>query len=1518
MKKRLTRLLSGSVRKLIPVFTFILFFLLPNHSRAQAGTSCADAIDLGSHSGFLENQLSAGNDQWYFFKADSADVIISANNRSLSDSAFRYIRLYSGTCSNLTLIDSGNISPLLRPYAAANGLSLGNIYFVELVSPNSTDVRFDLSLQFYDHSQILSPCPCPSPYNNPGNTCDLICNGGFETIQSTNVNAGQLDLACPWFQILSSGTSSDLYHASSVNSLFGIPNNFYGNQFPHTGYGYAGFAPYVLPAWNQSWAYPDYKEYLMIPLKAPLVAGQCYTLTFYLVRGESGIFASGNFGVYFSAGIPSQAFGDRIHVTPQVVFPSIITDKTNWTQLTITYTPSVSGEQYMTIGNFDPATSTPNAQYGNYNSDPSVIWHEPVFSYYYIDDVSLVPCCNAMTLSGGPGCYPDPFTLSATSNCQPATFSWAPASQIIGPNGATVTANGQPPGNDFYCTMTLTGYGCTNTDTLPVTIAQSPVANAGNDITLCVGSLAPVTLTGSGSLPLTNFAALFGWSQVGGPQLCTQCSSVVVTPTVTTSYVFSLQGTHGPPCIDYDTVTVFVEPPPVIHLSAPANATLCDGQLNFTVTGVPTGASVSWSSNAQQSTFLGQNYSATWTSNTYTQDGYVTVTVTTAGGCTSKDSVEIPHCCCSATFPTPSLQAINDNVDSLITHYPGQVIVSGSDTRIVTQDLCISGLFTVNRDLDLRNVHVHMGANAKINILPGVTLTLEAIGTSITQQTTVNACYKMWDGIYINGTTARLIVKDGTVIEDGKQAIVSVNGGVFQVEGGTASGPVKLNKNYVAIWVKKYNGTHPGYIRNTIISCDAPGQPGSTSGLTSAGPACLPPYSNTNSWAGIIVDTCSSFSVGDTAQAYYRNLFERTRYGVYSRKSTVTVWNNEFRFISSPSLILQNATPQGIGVYATNNGTVPSNTLTAGVPGTKKANNVFKWCQYGVYAEKNMHLYCQYNQFDSCTVKGIAAVACYNRTILIDRDTLHDCTGINIYCLGTNNSTVTITNNKINQGTTVTASNFGQTGIYVANAVLATTHLYIHDNAIQKMRNGIWVSRVNNAKIYDNDAITFIPGQPISQILPVTGIRVEMSNNVLVRANKVKYTGVPASNMYDRMFGIRLLNCKNDTVTQDSLINLGSGIYLKGACNPSVLACNKMKDCVFGINFGYTNSVTTAVPLNDQLRFGAAQTPTPTGNVWNGCTNDMKGGIQSTSFGGINWWANASNAPTSLSLVANSLTNANTATILATQDSCSGFLAPLSVNEISLRTYLLGNICVTPFSYDTLADDYQYNDIMFAYRMLRDHPSWLNLEDPDDAYYQDFYNNLDKTNFQYLADAEDDLASGNYAKAAGDLSAVNPVTVQDDNRKEVLTVYLNSWAIDSLAFTEEQVITLNGIAGQELLNGGVAVMDARNMLGIESSDSANLRLMHTEEPASSNTVNPVYPNPATGQIFVEADIPEGQTGEFEVIDLTGRLIKSWTMTGGQKTCSFDASALPAGIYVYRVKIAGEAVLTDRLVIIKED
>ncbi|HTF03500.1 MAG TPA: T9SS type A sorting domain-containing protein [Bacteroidia bacterium] len=1193
----------------------------------------------------------------------------------------------------------------------------------------------------------------------------------------------------------------------------------------------------------------------------------------------------------------------------------MITQSNGWTQVTGTFT-ATGGEQYITIGSFVSYASSGVSVH----TPDSMTSYTPTCAYYFIDDVSVKeePLITVTSNPNGWVCAGTPTTFTASSSGgSVTTYSWSPSQGSVTCLNPTLcsqvySANSYTAATTYTLTCTLPS-GCTTTATYTYAQLAAPLTlNAGADQSICLGPSVVLSATVTGTYNSSS------WAILNSSTLCSGCTSTTVTPTTTTQYVYTAtQTTTG--CTKKDTVTVTVTPLPVTIVSPPG-ATTCGGCFGFTTN--PVGATYSWGigNSVSSSCPTCATFNACWGTpfDTTGVTGHITVSIVDANGCRGSAVGYIPSCCPfkdGQEYVYPNL--VNDSttrVDNV--SYPSLFWYNTATQYYEAghKELSINGTFIVDRNTRFKGCEIKMGPNAKIIVRPGIKL--EFTDTAAFDSK-VYACSDQWYGIEVDGTNAssKVTVLNGTTIEDAKNAIVSINGGNFFIDGGNSTN--KFNKNNIGVLIKAYTGAHPGVIRKTIFACDAPGQPGSTAGVTSAGANCRAPVSG-KGFAGVYVESCTNVIIGDSTSLVHRNLFERTQFGVYSKNSNVKIWNNDFKYFTT-TVVAPNVPANGIAVYATATKQNPK-ALTVGRTGNYKAKNKFTKCSYGVMAHNYIDLSCEFNRFDSCMTKGIYTLNCLSRTVLINADTLTECVGINIACVESNNSTVTITNNSINSTQAYVANNFGNTGIYVVNAVLVNVNLKIQYNSVKKMRNGIWVSRVNKAKITDNNPITFMSGQPMTQLAPCIGIKLEEVTNSMIRQNQVGFNSNPTAAQHATLFGIHMTNCKNDTVSKNLLLKVGSGIFLKGTCNPSILACNSMTNCYYGVNFNYLNGYTTPVSVNHQITWGSSTAFHTTGNTWTGTMAggfDLRGRIMPININGIKWYyPNATTPPTS-SMFLNSLYG-NVLQDTTTGDKCSQMLAPPAQTQEQTRNYTLAGICKTPRTYDTLNSAFQYHDNVFAYRMLRENPSWKSLGTADDSYYANFYTTHTSGNIGKFADVEDDIASGNVSSATSTLSSITPSGQYEVNRKAMLEVYLQTWAIDSMNLDSAQQAVLLGIINQGTLTGGTSVFDARNMLNEEVHDSTNLRMQNSTFTASTpHAVSPVYPNPTNGQLSIDIALEQDVPGVFELFDLSGRLVGAWQFTGGQRKYTFDVSFLPSGTYIYCVRMEGEMLKSDRIIIIKE-
>lgn len=171
-------------------------------------------------------------------------------------------------------------------------------------------------------------------------------------------------------------------------------------------------------------------------------------------------------------------------------------------------------------------------------------------------------------------CAGAPVTLAPGGG---VSYVWSPASGLSCTSCTNPVATVFAP-KTFYVTGTDAN-GCSNIDSIKISIFPTVPVNAGPDRSVCPGDT--VHLKASG-------AVTYSWTPATGLS-CTNCANPVANPASTTSYVVT--GTNAIGCTRMDTVVVTVFPQP--NISAGSNKTICRGDsVQLQATG---GVTYAWS-----------------------------------------------------------------------------------------------------------------------------------------------------------------------------------------------------------------------------------------------------------------------------------------------------------------------------------------------------------------------------------------------------------------------------------------------------------------------------------------------------------------------------------------------------------------------------------------------------------------------------------------------------------------------------------------------------------------------------------------------------------------------------------------------------------------------------------------------------------------------------------------------------------------------------------------------------------
>jgi len=196
-------------------------------------------------------------------------------------------------------------------------------------------------------------------------------NGSFE---NDTVTLGFIK----YWQVLN---SPDYFNVNRpFNSGYQVPNNQFGSSYAKYGDAYVGIGTFDSLNLN-------YHEYFYQTFAQPLISDSTYCLSFYIKRAANTECATGNLGVLFSSQVPLLFQNTMVTDSPQVLFPQIITDTSNWVHLSARYKANGT-EQYITFGNFTVDWEVPL----QYIKPVNYIFGSQPIAYYFFDSISMYLC----------------------------------------------------------------------------------------------------------------------------------------------------------------------------------------------------------------------------------------------------------------------------------------------------------------------------------------------------------------------------------------------------------------------------------------------------------------------------------------------------------------------------------------------------------------------------------------------------------------------------------------------------------------------------------------------------------------------------------------------------------------------------------------------------------------------------------------------------------------------------------------------------------------------------------------------------------------------------------------------------------------------------------------------------------------------------------------------------------------------------------------------------------------------
>jgi hypothetical protein len=1309
-------------------------------------------------------------------------------------------------------------------------------------------------------------------------TCEnLICNGSFNWLSDTIINAGQVDNAQPWNQT----SSADLFSYNSPPTL-GVPSNYFGFQPDHSnqnGLGnYAGFISY----WTAS---IYWREYITQELQSTLIENQRYALDLYLNLGDTSALATNGVQVLFTdTSIANQLNAYIISPTTNNMLDFLgnntLQDTANWVNFNMVYIPNQPNQKYISIGNFKPDSLLIIDTICSTCYNGSGKW-----AYYYVDDISLTPLPPELNLTNQSICNPGDTIIIYANAIGDSTLLWSTGSMV----DSIIVA----PLVDTFYTISATDYTqCHNViDTVWVFVAPSNVKpNVWLDDAYGCGDIDTLQLSVQGTGAIS-----YLWNTGD-----TTSSINVVTNGQTQNFSVLVSGQY-PPCTD---TTLYATVYSSLAVSAPVvtgNINTCDTILTYHIHNYNPLFQYSWS--YDNVSFQAINDSIiTINCNLYPQ-------LFTGVTLTFKVHDTICNQMASSYFPLlscciyPDIQLFLNHKDTLDVNHP---FYNSSNHRIEFNNLRMSINDTLYIDANTRfyACDIDMGPYATIYFRNGDSL--------IFDKTNIRPCDTiLWNSVVIPKSNQYLSVKYG-IFADAMEVFRIENGAVSYFEGNT------FKRNYISVYIKNYNPQVPNpfpiggytmpntyngtYINNNII--------GTSNYL-------LYPKNTQKSRSGIEMMNMYGFTIGDQSNANQVNTFKNLEYGIYGIHSEFEVYHSNFDSINPYS---QSAGIWAGGTFCTSGAMVSFNPLSATIPTNPPLSyasaltasivayyNTVNNSSLGIYGGSS-RMDTRYNTINAKHNGIVAHEPYYNSHI--------------------RNNTISVeTYLPSNLQTEYTGI-----GILVNNVLKKISGINVSDNTINDpAKTGIWLENLSSTSwqisngwrtVVGNNIVNFTTQIGSNNNWKHYGLRISNCDRAIVGFNQIQNQNSMIPYYWEKQKAISIRDCKDARVYSNyPITNMGTGIHVVGNNINTQFYCNSITNSYNGFYFEHGSGVATYI--SDQ-----GDSTWATDNTWNDGAQSYKrmaGKINIDTILNIpNYWYFRGNGGSDMQLFnpqipLNSLFNnklygmpGNTSPSICPQPSPNPSDPTEAISYEELRDHYFGEIVRDEIDFEVLAEEFGYFNDEYFYEEMEDYSDWLSLGTMDDTIYQNYYNYLLNSNLGEFDSVITLMEEGGIDEAINRNNGIIPGNAIEVNQKFVDYVYLNYYLKDSLP-TASELQTLEYIALLTPWVGGEAVYSARILLGIDPDrHGIAYRLQKDKDNNEQNKIT-IYPNPTQDAIKIEfVNMPITQIS-ISVFDIIGKKVFEENMIATKKA-NLNLNSLESGTYLIRISDVNGLIETKLLII----
>lgn len=353
--------------------------------------------------------------------------------------------------------------------------------------------------------------------------------------------------------------------------------------------------------------------------------------------------------------------------------------------------------------------------------------------------VSVYPQLNVNAGNDVDVCAGSAVNLSVTGG---VSHSWLPISGLSNPTIANPSAS--PSATTLYTVSVTDNNGCSSTDDVLVLVNPVPAANAGGDISTCLGI--PVNLSASGGVS-------YSWTPTGSLS-ASDISNPLANPNTTTTYTVVVTDING--CSDSDDIVLTITSLTVA--SAGSDTSFCDG--NYVMLNATGGTSYSWSPATGLSSVTISNPTASPSVTTN-----YTVTVTDNNGCSGTDQVLI------TVNPVPSVALSTNSFDN-IAYIGNNVVLTATPSTFNSYQFYVGNFsnlvqsgsnytYQTNALIGPQVIYVIAGENGCFSIVDSVSIDFKPISNAFTPNN---------DGVndkFLKGLDLKILNRWGELLYEG-------------------------------------------------------------------------------------------------------------------------------------------------------------------------------------------------------------------------------------------------------------------------------------------------------------------------------------------------------------------------------------------------------------------------------------------------------------------------------------------------------------------------------------------------------------------------------------------------------------------------------------------------------------------------------------------------------------------------------------------------------------------------------